>query len=195
MSRRAVVLALLIAGTTTPAFAQDAVTADELSCGGALAANIDFRVTYGPFWDGAWRLTAMRGTADADSPPMLVVESIDFAPAAHAGVVAGRYERAAGGADLRAVRRATGVMIAEIQRYAERDEIPEQRDQLRPLTVQLNGTDGVLCADGYANWPRIPGAYYFSAVELLADWVQHPAGRDPWSAVKLQLQQIRAPWQ
>lgn len=193
MSRRAAALALLIAAASAPAFAQDAVTADELSCGGALDASVDFRITYGPFWDGAWRLTATHGTADA--PPQLVVESIDYSPSAHAGVIADRWQRAAGGANLRAVRRATGVMIGEIQRYAGRDEIPEQRDQLRPLMVQLNGASGVLCADGYANWPRIPGAYYFSAVELLADWVQHPAGRDPWSAVRLQLQQIRAPWQ
>ncbi|MEX0899169.1 MAG: hypothetical protein WD081_00610 [Gammaproteobacteria bacterium] len=193
MNRRAAALALLLAVAPTPSLAQDAVTADALSCGGALDDRIDFRITYGPFWDGAWRVTALHGTAD--TPPRLVFESIDFAPAAHAGVVAVRHERAAGGSDLRALRRATGVMIAEIQRYAGRDEVPEQRDQLRPLTVQLNGASGVLCADGYANWPRIPGAYYFSAVELLADWVQHPAGRDPWSAVRLQLQQIRAPWQ
>lgn len=193
MSRRAATLALLIAATSTPCFAQDTVSSEELACGGALAPDIDFRITYGPFWDGAWRLTATRGTADA--PPMLIHESIEVSPAEHSGVVVARHERAAGGADLRAVRRATGVMIAEIQRFAERDEIPEQRDQLRPLTVQVNGASGVQCADGYANWPRIPGTYYFSAVELLADWVQHPAGRDPWSAVRLQLQQIRAPWQ
>ena len=193
MIRCAAALALLLAAASTPSFAQDAVSADELTCGGPLAADVDFRITYGPFWDGAWRLTATRGTADA--PPRLIHESIEVEPATRAGVVVARHERAAGGADLRALRRATGVMIAEIQRYAGRDEVPVQRDQLRPLTVQLNGTDGVLCADGYANWPRIPGAYYFSAVELLADWVQHPAGRDPWSAVNLQLQQIRAPWQ
>ncbi len=193
MSTRATVLALFLAVASTPSFAQDAVTAEELACGGALAADVDFRITYGPFWDGTWRMTATRGTAD--TPPQLVVESIEFAPAAHAGTVIERHERAAGGTDLRALRRASGVMIAEMQRYAERDEVPEQRDQLRKLTVQLNGANGVLCADGYANWPRIPGTYYFSAVELLADWVQHPAGRDPWSAVRLQLKQIRAPWQ
>lgn len=193
MNGRAAALALLVAIASTPAFAQDPVSAEELSCGGELAPDVDFRITYGPFWDGAWRLTATHGTAD--TPPQLVFESIEFAPAAHAGAVIERHQRAAGGTNLRALRRATGVMIAEIQRYAGRDEIPEQRDQLRPLTVQLKGASGVLCADGYANWPRIPGAYYFSAVELLADWVQHPAGRDPWSAVRLQLQQIRAPWQ
>jgi hypothetical protein len=193
VNAHAAALALLVAAASMPSSAQETVTAEEFSCGGALPADVDFRITYGPFWDGAWRLTATRGTAE--TPPRLVHESIDFAPATHTGVVTERTERAAGGTDLRALRRATGAMIAEMQRYAGRDEVPEQRDQLRPLTVQLNGTSEVLCADGYANWPRIPGTYYFSAFELLADWVQHPAGRDPWSAVKLQLQQIRAPWQ
>ena len=165
----------------------------DFRCGAPLDASIDFRITYGPHWDGAWRVTAVRG--DADEPPHLVFESLEVSPASHVATVAAHHSRAAGGRNLGALRRASGVMIAEMQRLAAREETPPTHDQRRPFTVQVNGSLGVQCADGYANWPRLPGTYYFSAVELVADWVQHPAGRDPWDAVQLQLQQVRAPWQ
>ena len=193
MTRRAaaVVVGALVALPCSAAPAP--VPLADLSCGGVLDDSIDFRITYGPHWDGAWRLTSVRG--GDDEPPRLVFESLEVAPAAHSATIVAQHARAAGGRDLAELRRASGVIIAEMQRFAARDETPRTRDQQRPFTVQINGSLGVQCADGYANWPRLPGTYFFSAVELASDWVQHPAGRDPWGAIRLQLQQVRAPWQ
>lgn len=168
--------------------------AGELDCDGALPPQVDFRITYGPHWDGAWRLSAIEPQAGA--PARLVYEELAIAPADYAVTVSATHQRPIGDRNRDEMRRAAGIMIAEMRRYAERDEVPETRDQRRPLLIEIAGRDGVMCTGGYADWPRIPGSYFFAAVELVREAVRRPdALRDPWSAVRLQLEQVRAPWE
>ena len=185
-ARAAVVLAALLAPAA-------ALAADDFAfdCSSPLDPAVDIRITYGPNWDASWRLTVMK--SDAATPPRVVFESLDVDRANRTATVTQRFERPAAGLPLRELRRATRVNIAEMQRFAAREEIPELRSEQRKMVVQVAGTDAMMCADGYANWPRLPGAYWFAAVELIQEWVRGVAPQ-PWTAVKLQLQQVRAPW-
>lgn len=185
--RAAAVVAALFAGAPAPAD-DDGFAFD---CAAPAPPAVDFRITYGPNWDGAWRLTATRG--DAQTPPRLVFEILDVDRVARAASVVERHERPAAGPHLRSLRNASGIIIAEMQRLAAREEIPELRSEQRRMVVQVAGSQGTMCADGFANWPRLPGAYYFAAVELVIEWVRGVAP-EPWTAVALQLQQVRAPW-
>jgi hypothetical protein len=59
----------------------------------------------------------------------------------------------------------------------------------------VRAAEQTMCADGFANWPRIPGSYFFDAVVHLRDATVRPqAMPDPWPAVRLKLRQIRSGW-
>lgn len=187
MNRGGIVLSALL--LSSPAVAE--LTLDDLACGPDLPQGVELRVTYGPFWDGAWRLSIVR---DAESPtPVLKVETLEVVPADFRVMVLERHRRPSNDPDLRLLRQASGTMIAEMRALGE--DRPELRSEQRPLVIQLAGTEGTACVAGFANWPRLPGTYYFQAVDLLrAAVVQPEVTRDPWTAARLQLRQVRPAW-
>jgi hypothetical protein len=165
---------------------------EALTCAVDLPPEVEYRVTYGPHWDGAWRLTAVR---PAEGAPYFEVELLGVERADHRVDIVASHRRPALLQDMRALRQAAVVMIAEMNALNLRGDVPESRAQQRPLTVHLQGADGGLCADGYAHWPRIPGTYFFEALEMVRETVVSPgAVSEPWTAIRLHLRQIQSPW-
>lgn len=183
-------LPLLALLATTTVAAQELHT-DALTCAGELPAGTELRITYGPFWDGAWQLSVTR--PEGDVLPEVRVDTLEVARADFTATVVESHSRPGNTPHLRALRRASIVMIESMDRYA--DESPELASERRPLTVQVKlGADDA-CAEGYINWPRIPGTYYFEAIDTLREAVlRDDSTYDPWPAIRLQLRQVTGSW-
>lgn len=170
----------------------ETLDAVELTCGRDLPPEVEYRVTYGPHWDGAWRISAVRPDGGV---PRFEVEVLGVDRADHRVDILEKHERPALLHNMRAVRDAAVVMVSEMAVLAQRDEEPESRAQRRPLTVHIQGTDGGLCAHGFADWPRIPGSYFFEAMDMLRESVIRPdVVSEPWTAIRLHLRQVRSAW-
>ncbi|MCA1798393.1 MAG: hypothetical protein LC632_02745 [Xanthomonadaceae bacterium] len=175
-----------------PGAGSQTLDAVELTCGRDLPPEVEYRVTYGPHWDGAWRISAVRPEGGV---PHYEVQVLGVERADHRVDVLETHQRPALLHNMRAVRNAAVVMVSEMTVLAQRGEEPETHAQRRPLTVHIQGTDGGLCADGYADWPRIPGSYFFEAMDMLRESVILPdTVSEPWTAIRLHLRQVRSAW-
>lgn len=190
MNKKAAVGLMLLSFTASPAVSD--ITIDDLSCDSELPPGVELRITYGPFWDGTWQLSVVR--EDGASLPQLQTDTLVVAAADYTVTVTESHRRVSNDVDLRLLRQASSVMIAEMRNFAE--ERPELRSEQKPLMIQVRASEGTTCAAGYANWPRLPGSYYFEAVDHLRAAVSQPnVTRDPWSAARLHLRQVRSAWQ
>lgn len=186
---RILAICLLAVSYGAPCAAQDTLPADVLRCDGEAPPADEISITHGPFRNGAWRLRVTAG-ADADTPARMHVETFEYLPAEHVVLRTGEFSRSIGSSVMRPLRRASLTMINEIELKEDEPELYAQR---RPLTIQVGTSDGgTRCASGYANWPRLPGSYYFEAVELLRDSVidESMAG-DVRQAVRLLFDQVK----
>jgi hypothetical protein len=124
---------------------------------------------------------------------MVRVDTLEVARADHIAKVLESATRPGTDPHVRTLRRASIVMLESMKKYA--DESPELASERRPFTVQVRIGDGVGCVEGYTNWPRIPGTYYFEAVDSLRTAVQDSDSTfDPWPAIRLQLRQVTGSW-
>lgn len=165
---------------------------DALGCDGALPEGVEMRVVYGPFWDGAWQLKVVR---DPDSPvPRLELDLLEVDRAAGRASVTASYSRPSSDPDLRLFRQASSTMITAMVNLG--DDVPELRSEQRPLMIQVGRSDGVDCHRGFANWPRLPGSFYFEALEMIRVSVMQPsASREMQTAIRMHLRQVRPVWQ
>lgn len=170
-----------------PSHAVGQASADILGCEQAALDSEEMEFIYGPFWDGGWRLTVdMGGPGEA---PTMTVEDFEFLPADHVVEFTSHAQRSGHTTRLRQLRKKSLTMINEMQLTEDR---PELRSQRRPFVVKVGMSDGTTrCAAGYANWPRLPGSYYFEAIEVLRDMVEQPGGPEGWTAVRVMLDQVK----
>ncbi len=188
--RGTAVIGLAVTLFTAPAVAEK-IDLAELTCEGALPAGTDLRITYGPFWDGAWQLRVVNATAS--TVPEVVVTALDVAPADFTAEVLETHRRPGNQAVIREMQRAALVMIEAMGKYSE--DAPELARERRPLTIQVRVGEVTGCAEGYANWPRIPGTYFYEAVDTLRTAVMiQDSTYDPWRPIRLQLRQVTGSW-
>jgi hypothetical protein len=76
------------------------------------------------------------------------------------------------------------------------EERPGLRAEQRPLMIQIAFSERVQCQEGFANWPRLPGTYYFEALEMIHTSVMQPeTSREMQEAIRLHLRLVRPVWQ
>jgi hypothetical protein len=165
---------------------------DILGCDASLEEGVEIRVVYGPFWDGAWQLSVVR---DPDSPtPRMKLDLLEVDRANATVTVSGSYDRATSDPDVRLLWQASSTMITGMRNLG--DDIPELRSEQRPLTIHVSRSDGDQCQSGYANWPRLPGSFYFEALEMIRTGTMQPvSSREMQTAIRMHLRQVRPVWQ
>lgn len=163
-----------------------------IRCSDPMPAGAELRVVYGPFRDEAWQLVATRPD---DSPiPVLRLDLLAVDRSTGIATVTSSYQRPSNDADLRELWQASATMITGMRNLG--DERPELRVEQKPVMIQIAFTDRVECQQGYANWPRLPGTYYFEAVEMINRSVMHPElARGLNEPTRMLLRLVRPAWQ
>lgn len=191
MNMRALFIGLLLVPFTAPV-AEEVPNQLSIRCSDPMPAGMEMRVVYGPFWDGAWQLVVER---PADSlVPVLRLDLLEVDRTTGFATVQSSYRRPSSDPDLRALWQASATMITGMRNLG--DERPELRAEQRPLMIQIAFSDRVQCQEGFANWPRLPGTYYFEALEMIRTSVMQPtASREMQDAIRLHLSLVRPTWQ
>lgn len=191
MSMRTLLIGLLMLPFTALA-AEESPEQVSIRCSDPMPGGIEMRVVYGPFWDGAWQLVVERPD---DSPvPMLRLDLLEVDRTTGFATVQSSYRRPSSDPDLRALWQASATMMTGMRNLG--DERPELRAEQRPLMIQIAFSDRVQCQEGFANWPRLPGTYYFEALEMIRTSVMQPTtSREMQEAIRLHLGLVRPAWQ
>jgi hypothetical protein len=191
MTMRALLVGLLLIRFTALS-AEESPEQVLIRCSDPMPAGMEMRVVYGPFWDGAWQLVVER---PEDSPvPMLRLDLLEVDRATGIATVKSRFRRPSNDADLRQLWQASATMITGMANLGE--ERPGLRAEQRPLMIQIAFSERVQCQEGFANWPRLPGTYYFEALEMIHTSVMQPeTSREMQEAIRLHLRLVRPVWQ
>lgn len=163
-----------------------------IRCSDPMPAGVEMRVVYGPFRDDAWQLVVTR---PEESPvSMLRVDLLEVDRSTDIATVATSHDRPASDPALRQFWQASATMMTGMRNLG--DERPAMRAEQRPLMIQIRFSDRVECVEGFANWPRLPGTYYFQALEMTRASVMQPElARDMQEPIRLLLQLVRPAWQ
>lgn len=191
MTMRYLTIGLLLAPFTA-LIADETTNQVPIRCSDPMPAGVEMRVVFGPFRDEAWQLVATR---PEDSPvPVLRLDLLAVDRSTGIATVTSTYQRPSNDPDLRQLWQTSATMITGMRNLGE--ERPELRVEQKPLMIQIAFTDRVECQQGFANWPRLPGTYYFEALEMIHTSVMQPElARDLQEPIRMHLRLVRPAWQ